>query len=618
MKTENTTEKLGTATYSPEDNKLRFTPFARLSKDDYNRARSAGFIWAPKQELFVSPMWTPDREDLMLEWCGKIDDEDTSLVERAEMRAERFEDYSEKRQNDAERAREAVESIAGNIPLGQPILVGHHSERHARRDAEKIENGMRRAVKMWETSKYWEDRAKGALRHAKYKERPDVRARRIKGLEASKRKQERNRAESEQGLRFWRGEMKMVRPQTGEKFTLEITEANRKQIRAILGGVLGNTVGHFNVAPKEGGASWEGWSAWNVLEEDETRYKACPSCTVEQCRVAAESSFTGRIAHYNRWIAHYENRLAYERAMLAAEGGTVADKTGPEKGGAVRCWVARHWLEIIKVNKVSVSVEDSWGPDQPKFLRTVPFDKLSQVISKAEWEAMKNGGESSGRPARWQEVAHAEAVAAKHQEEKQEAAPFDAMKNSLREGVKVVSAPQLFPTPPDLAKQMVERAFENGWGVQICAEMNERCRILEPSAGTGNIVRAIQAANQTDRALSCEVHAVEINHSLAAALEDLLLGEDIHCADFLQCNGDLGKFDRILMNPPFADGQDIAHIKHAIGFLNPGGRLVAICANGPRQNEQLKPMADEWLDLPAGSFKESGTMVNAAMLVINR
>ena len=62
-------------------------------------------------------------------------------------RAERFEDYREKRTGDAERAREAVSAIADNIPLGQPILVGHHSERHARKDAEKIENGMRRCFR---------------------------------------------------------------------------------------------------------------------------------------------------------------------------------------------------------------------------------------------------------------------------------------------------------------------------------------------------------------------------------------------------------------------------------------------------------------------------------------
>src|SRR5437899_2419305 len=180
-----------TATYSPEDNKLRLYAGARLPRDLYDRVRAAGFIWAPRQGLFVAPMWTPEREDLLTELCGEVGDEDTSLVERAEGRADRFEGYGEKRGAEAERAREAVGQIAEGIPLGQPILVGHHSERHARRDAERIESGMRRAVRLWETSRYWTDRAAGAIRHAKYKELPAVRARRIKTIEADKRKAER-------------------------------------------------------------------------------------------------------------------------------------------------------------------------------------------------------------------------------------------------------------------------------------------------------------------------------------------------------------------------------------------------------------------------------------------
>ena len=47
------TECLGTATYSPEDNKLRMYPFARLDAGTYERMKKAGFKWAPRQELFV-------------------------------------------------------------------------------------------------------------------------------------------------------------------------------------------------------------------------------------------------------------------------------------------------------------------------------------------------------------------------------------------------------------------------------------------------------------------------------------------------------------------------------------------------------------------------------------
>jgi hypothetical protein len=289
-----------TATYSPEDNKLRLYPSHRLDTDEYNRVKAAGFKWAPRQELFVAPMWTPQRADLLEELCGEIGDEDTSLVDRAEERAERFEEYSQHRAQDADRAHAAVAAIADNIPLGQPILVGHHSERHARRDAEKIENGMRRAIKMWDTSKYWTSRAKGAIRHAKYKELPSVRARRIKGLEADKRRNEKSLAQSEKFLKAW----------TREPMTLEwaIKISNFDHISR-----------PFPLAefPRELPASqYEGdMGLWSALDGG--------IITAEQARDIAIPVHAAMIAHYQRWIAHTENRLAYERAMLEEAGGCL-------------------------------------------------------------------------------------------------------------------------------------------------------------------------------------------------------------------------------------------------------------------------------------------------------
>jgi protein-L-isoaspartate O-methyltransferase len=145
--------------------------------------------------------------------------------------------------------------------------------------------------------------------------------------------------------------------------------------------------------------------------------------------------------------------------------------------------------------------------------------------------------------------------------------------------------------------------------------------ILEPQAGTGALINPLAD-------LSCWITAVEINAALADQLrtrwETGNNGTDrkpicvkVVCADFLECNGNLGKFDRIIMNPPFVNAVDIKHITHAIGFLKPGGRLVALCANGHRQREQLKPLADYWEDLPSGSFSEQGTNVDVALLVIN-
>lgn len=164
---------------------------------------------------------------------------------------------------------------------------------------------------------------------------------------------------------------------------------------------------------------------------------------------------------------------------------------------------------------------------------------------------------------------------------------------------------QMFFTPPELADRMV-----------AYADIQPGNEVLEPSAGTGAIVDAIRRRINHGSAIT----AVEIQPALAERLRtvDCLGAERVRCADFLSCDGDLGAFDRIVMNPPFHNGDDIKHIKHALHMLKPGGRLVAICGNGPRQNEALRPLASEWEELPTGTFKDQGTGVNAVLLTIDR
>lgn len=387
MNTETTEERetIGSATYSPEDNKLRLYPLVRLDKETYLRVKNAGFKYAPKQELFVAPMWTPEREDLLIELCGEVGDEDKSLVERAQERAERFEDYSDKRNQDAEHARAAVSAIADNIPFGQPILVGHHSERRARKDAERIESGMRRAVKMWDCSQYWQQRAAGALRNAKYKELPSVRARRIKTLEADKRKRERAKAEAQRLIKFWKGEA-IATNSKGEKRPIEIKDENRAFICELVGRMPSCGV---CVRGLDGNGYY---SAWDILQPDEERHKNCPSKTVAELQEIALRLQAGVVARSERWITQYENRIAYERAMLAEQGGTVADRTQPEKGGGCKCWASHRgaFSYIQKVNQVSVTVLDNWGNGGANFTRTISFDKLREIVSPAEVQKAKD------------------------------------------------------------------------------------------------------------------------------------------------------------------------------------------------------------------------------------
>lgn len=159
---------------------------------------------------------------------------------------------------------------------------------------------------------------------------------------------------------------------------------------------------------------------------------------------------------------------------------------------------------------------------------------------------------------------------------------------------------QAFFTPRQLAMRMAELA-------------DVRCQdVLEPSAGLGSLAQACVDAGA--HAVEC----IEIDGEDARHLRES--GFEVHRCDFLTWNTPR-RFSRIVMNPPFANGHDIAHITHAWHFLQPGGRLVALCAAGPRQHEKLKPWVEAlggtWEVLPEGSFKESGTMANVALLVVD-
>ena len=167
------------------------------------------------------------------------------------------------------------------------------------------------------------------------------------------------------------------------------------------------------------------------------------------------------------------------------------------------------------------------------------------------------------------------------------------------EPARVVAAPQLFPTPAVICEKMI------GY-----ADIEEKSRILEPSAGTGNILNAIMDNNKGVPV------AVEINAGLCEDLKKKFPLTTVLNQDFLEYDNGKFYFDRILMNPPFKNGEDIKHIKHAWSMMRTNGTLVAICANGPRQRDALMPISDHWEDLPAGSFKNEGTNVNTALIVI--
>jgi len=603
------------ATYSPEDNKLRIYPDGRLSPEDYAAVKAAGFSWAPKQELFVAPMWTPAREDFILQYVAEIEDEDTSLVDRAEAKADRLENMANRDKAGSESAHTAVSAIANGIPLGQPILVGHHSEARARRDAERIQKGMKKAVALWDRSQYWLDRAKGALRHAKYKELPAVRARRIKGLEADRRKEVKEHAGYALVAKFWRGELNLIRQATGEK--IKFDPLNYEHAIRFTGSCIVHLSFEFPLAkyPRSLPASqYEGhMGLYSALGGGDGKEHAI--ITPEQARDLALDVCEKGMALASRWIAHIDNRLAYERAMLAEDGGIESDRTKPEVGGACRAWCSERgqYSLIQKVNKISVTLLDNWGNGGEDFTRTIPFDKLTHLMGKADVDKARAEGRILHETKRgFVLLDSAPPTPPAPKPANKTNSNIEALRQSAKDGVKVAVVAQLFPTPPEVAKAMLERSGS-------CTGK----KILEPSAGTGNLIRA---AINSATGLDCMrgIVAVEVNPVLVEGLKEMrsrwLYANEhnfqVIQGDFLKTTPqDLGLFDIVLMNPPFGNAADVDHIKHARTFLRKEGILVAVCADGPRQREAFKD-GGTWIyePLPEGSFKASGTMVDTALV----
>lgn len=166
-----------------------------------------------------------------------------------------------------------------------------------------------------------------------------------------------------------------------------------------------------------------------------------------------------------------------------------------------------------------------------------------------------------------------------------------------------------FPTPRDLAERVV-----------ALAQIEPGMRVLEPSAGQGALaLPAAQAAGSLDL-----VYVVEMLPANIRALRAHGFNR-IHEGDFLDMEPE-PLFDRVVLNPPFSGLADISHLLHAVRFLAPTGRLVAITspawqAHSTRRAAEFREFAQdceaEVEDVAAGAFAKSGTQVATRIVSID-
>jgi len=349
----------GRATYSVEDNKLRLYFDEWLDDDIFDRVKAAGFKWAPKQELFFSPSWSPEREDICIELVGSIEAEETTLVERAQVKAERFDSLAGCRAEEANAFHGAANALSERFYMGQPILVGHHSERKARKDQERIHSAMDKAVQASKTARYWGYRAEGVERHANRKSRPDVRARRIKTLLKELRDFQRGINHACICIGLW------------EKINNE-PDPQVKAAKAKL---------YSDAQLKTGSAApwFKDESLYQMLEENKKTVQEVIDICIEHHAKQANSEIK------SRWIEHILNRLAYERSEL----GEVEYFSGDFKPAIIQTFVREHGAHSPKAKKDG----DKWvlTSSAPLPLHIANSKELS--LSETEWrELMQNCG----------------------------------------------------------------------------------------------------------------------------------------------------------------------------------------------------------------------------------
>lgn len=154
---------------------------------------------------------------------------------------------------------------------------------------------------------------------------------------------------------------------------------------------------------------------------------------------------------------------------------------------------------------------------------------------------------------------------------------------------------QFYPTPESVADAVIEKAM-------IGAKPGMSW--LEPEAGQGGLADKMPRENL----LCIEISALHCQILKAK-------GHNVIEADFLKYQS-AGKFDRIVMNPPFSEGRWQAHLQHAASLLQADGVLTAILPDTARNKELLPGFNHEYSQTFKNEF--AGTGVGVVILVATR
>jgi len=180
---------------------------------------------------------------------------------------------------------------------------------------------------------------------------------------------------------------------------------------------------------------------------------------------------------------------------------------------------------------------------------------------------------------------------------------------------------QFFETPKEVVKMILDYA-----------DIKKDDIVLEPSAWQGAIIEEIiKWWCENINVVELDWTNYDILYKKICNLSDNILASN---CDFLEFRSqelldaydwqlEHMQFDKIVANPPFSKNQDVKHILHMYELLKEWWRIVSVASSSiqdkdTKYHKELLELNPDFIEIESWAFKESWTMVNTVLVIINK
>ena len=217
------------ATYNLATGWMRIVFDEKPSRETLDKLKAEGFRYRPRSKAWTAKQNYP-REKLLESLAGEV--KDINIPVDYQRKAEYYAEKASSTKAESDRLYSTAKQKMDMIPFGQPILVGHHSEKRHRSDLKKISRGMEKSFETSDKAQEYAARSVRATVKAEGRENPVTILNRIENLEkelAKTKKQSKTYNRIETRLNIEREKYKKTGGIAADSMTFKIGDKIRTQ-----------------------------------------------------------------------------------------------------------------------------------------------------------------------------------------------------------------------------------------------------------------------------------------------------------------------------------------------------------------------------------------------------